>query len=58
MCYAIDQKFDLIIVKSISRLARNVVVLLSTVRKLAEKKIGVLFESEAVYGLSEQGDVH
>lgn len=50
---AMDQKFDLIIVKSISRLARNVVVLLSTVRKLAEKKIGVLFESEAVYSLND-----
>jgi DNA invertase Pin-like site-specific DNA recombinase len=48
-----DQKFDLIIVKSISRLARNVVTLLSTVRKLAEKKIGVLFESEAVYSLND-----
>ena len=50
---AMDQKFDLIIVKSISRLARNVVVLLSTVRKLAEKKIGVLFESEAVFSLND-----
>lgn len=50
---AMDQKFDLIIVKSISRLARNVVTLLSTVRKLAEKKIGVLFESEAVYSLND-----
>lgn len=50
---AMDQRFDLIIVKSISRLARNVVVLLSTVRMLAEKKIGVLFESEAVYSLND-----
>lgn len=50
---AMEGKFDLVIVKSISRLARNVVVLLSTVRKLAEKKIGVLFESEAVYSLND-----
>lgn len=50
---AMERKFDLIIVKSISRMARNVVVLLSTVRKLAEKKIGVLFESEAVYSLND-----
>ena len=50
---AMEQKFDLIIVKSISRLARNVVDLLSTVRKLAEKKIGVLFESEAVFSLND-----
>lgn len=50
---AMEQKFDLIIVKSISRLARNVVTLLSTVRTLAEKKIAVLFESEAVYSLND-----
>ena len=50
---AMDGKFDMIIVKSISRLARNVVTLLSTVRMLAEKKIGVLFESEAVYSLND-----
>ena len=50
---AMAQKFDLIIVKSISRLARNVITLLTTVRKLAEKKIGVLFESEAVFSLND-----
>ena len=44
--------FDLIIVKNISRLARNVVDFLSTIRKLSEKKIGVLFESEAIYSLN------
>lgn len=49
-----EGKFDLIIVKSISRLARNVIILLKTVRRLAEKKIGVLFESEAVYSLNDQ----
>ena len=48
-----EGKFDLIIVKSISRLARNVIILLKTVRSLAEKKIGVLFESEAVYSLND-----
>lgn len=46
-------KIDLIIVKSISRFARNVVDFLSTIRKLSEKKIGVLFESEAVYSLNQ-----
>lgn len=45
-------KFDLIIVKNISRLARNVVDFLSTIRKLREKKVGVLFESEAIYSLN------
>ena len=45
-------KIDLIIVKNISRLARNVVDFLSTIRKLSEKKVGVLFESEAIYSLN------
>ena len=49
---AYDGKIDLIIVKNISRLARNVVDFLSTIRKLREKKVGVLFESEAIYSLN------
>ena len=46
-------KFHLIIVKSISRFARNVVEFLTTTRWLKERKIGVLFESEGVYSLNE-----
>lgn len=49
---AYDGKIDLIIVKNISRLARNVVDFLNTIRKLRERKIGVLFESEAIYSLN------
>ena len=49
---AYDGKFDLIIVKNISRLARNVVDFLNTIRKLRERKVGVLFESEAIYSLN------
>ena len=45
-------KLDLIIVKNISRLARNVIDFLSTVRNLAERKVGILFESEAIYSLN------
>jgi len=45
-------KLDLIICKSISRFARNVVDFLSTIRKLSEKKVGVLFESEGIYSLN------
>ena len=45
-------RIDLIIVKNISRLARNVVDFLSTIRKLSERKVGVLFESEAIYSLN------
>ena len=50
---AYDGKIDLIIVKNISRLARNVVDFLSTIRKLREKKVGVLFESEAIYSMNQ-----
>lgn len=46
-------KIDLIIVKNISRFARNVVDFLSILRRLAEKKIGVWFESEGIYSLNE-----
>ena len=49
---AFSGKLDLIIVKNISRLARNVVDFLSTIRKLREKKVGVLFESEGIYSLN------
>ncbi len=49
---AFDGKIDLIVVKNISRLARNVVDFLNTIRKLRERKVGVLFESEAIYSLN------
>ena len=45
-------KLDLIIVKNISRLARNVVDFLGMIRKLREKKVGVLFESEGIYSMN------
>lgn len=48
---------DLIIVKSVSRLARNVVDFLRTVRKLAEKGIGILFESEAIFSLNSNSQL-
>ena len=46
-------KINLIIVKNISRFARNVLDFLSTIRKLTEKRIGVLFESEGIYSLND-----
>ena len=49
---ATSGKLDLIIVKNISRLARNVVDCLVTIRKLREKKVGILFESEGIYTLN------
>ncbi len=52
MSDAFGNKLDLIIVKNISRLARNVVDFLNTIRKLRERKVGVLFESEGIYSLN------
>lgn len=50
-------KIDLIIVKNISRLARNVVDFLNTIRRLRERKVGVLFESEAIYSLNSNSQL-
>ncbi len=46
-------KLDLIITKSVSRFARNVVDFLGMVRMLAEHnpRIGVFFEAECIYSL-------
>lgn len=49
---AFSGKLDLIIVKNISRLARNVIDFLKTIRQLSERKVGVLFESEGIYSLN------
>lgn len=45
---ALDGKIDLIITKSVSRFARNIVDTLTTVRKLKEKNIEVWFEKENI----------
>ena len=49
-------KIDMIITKSISRFARNTVLLLSIVRDLREKGIGVYFEREKIDSLSSDGE--
>ena len=48
-------KIDLIITKSVSRLARNTVDCISIVRSLAELRhpVGVFFESECIFSLNE-----
>ena len=52
-------KFDLIITKSVSRLARNVVLAISVVRELAELKnpVGVFFESEHIFSLKDESQM-
>ncbi|MBR3622861.1 MAG: recombinase family protein, partial [Selenomonadaceae bacterium] len=49
-------KIDLILVKSLSRMARNTVDLLNTVRHLKEIGVEVRFERENINTLSEDGE--
>ena len=51
------EKIDLIIVKSISRFARNAVTLLSTVRELKGLGIDVFFERENIHSMSGDGEL-
>ena len=52
-------KIDMIITKSVSRFARNVVDFIGIVRNLAEKcpPVGVFFESEAIFSLNEDSQL-
>lgn len=50
-------KVDLVITKSISRLARNTVTLLAYVRELKGLGIDVFFERENIHSLSNDGEV-
>lgn len=52
-------KIDLIITKSVSRFARNVMITIGMVRELAEMKppVGVFFESEAIFSLNDDSQM-
>ena len=52
-----EGKFDLILTKSISRFARNTVVVLEATRELKSLKIGVFFELQNIYTLSNGGEL-
>ncbi len=52
-----DGKIDIILVKSISRFARNTVDLLSTVRRLKELGIEVRFEKENISSITADGEL-
>ena len=54
---AIDGKIDLIIIKSVSRFARNTVDTLTTVRKLKERSVEVYFEKENICTLNSRGEL-
>ncbi|MDD3139046.1 MAG: recombinase family protein [Lachnospiraceae bacterium] len=53
---ALDGKIDLIITKSVSRFARNTVDSLTTIRKLKEHNVAVVFEKEGVNTLDGTGE--
>ena len=50
-------EIDIILTKSISRFARNTVILLETVRHLREKGISVRFERENIDSMSDSGEL-
>lgn len=50
-------KLDLIIVKSISRFARNTVTLLETVRELKNHGVDVFFEEQNIHTMSSDGEL-
>ena len=54
-----DGKIDLIITKSVSRFARNVLICIGLVRELAEMKpaVGVFFESECIFSLNDESQM-
>jgi DNA invertase Pin-like site-specific DNA recombinase len=54
---ALDGKIDLIIVKSVSRFARNVVDLLATVRELREKGVYIFFENQNISTRDSSNDM-
>lgn len=54
---ALDGKIDLILVKSVSRFARNTVDALSTIRDLRERGVKVFFEKENIDSLDPKCDM-
>ncbi len=52
-------EYDLIVTKSVSRFARNIVDCLSLVRELKNQvpPVGVLFETDSIYTLSEESEL-
>ena len=50
-------KIDMVLTKSVSRFARNTVDLLTTIRKLKEKNIAVVFEKEGINTLEASGEL-
>ena len=51
------EEIDLIVTKSVSRFARNIVMLLKYVRELKEIGVGVIFEEQNINTLSPDGEL-
>lgn len=51
------KKIDLVVTKSITRFARNTVVLLETIRELKALNIDVYFEKENMHSISSEGEL-
>ena len=54
---AMEGKFDLIVTKSISRMARNTVDTLNTIRMLKEKNVEIYFQKENIWTLDAKGEL-
>lgn len=52
-----DGKIDMIITKSVTRMARNTLTLLSTARELKELGIDIFFEKENIHTMSSDGEL-
>ena len=52
-----EGKIDIILAKSITRFARNTMILLETVRELKGLKVDIHFEEERIETLSETGEL-
>lgn len=52
-----DGKIDLVITKSVTRFARNTVILLETIRELKALGVDTYFEKEDMHGISPDGEL-
>ena len=52
-----DKKIDLVITKSVTRFARNTVILLDTIRELKKLGIDCFFEKENMHSISPDGEL-
>ena len=52
-----DKKIDMVITKSVTRLARNTLTLLETARELKSLEIDIYFEKENIHTMSMDGEL-